>query len=256
MTLGAVNSATYPGNGSYSSGDGYFNLNSCTNNNNASIYGATNPYTATNTYNPYMAMNTNMYNPYMMGGMYSTTGMQTQYNLNNQWQSYGIKANAQQIALTDQCNALAQVLSSGQEDEIMKEFNELENTLKTQPQFAQCTEQEVKAYAKNYFQSITGISLDKAIEENASGDFTTGFKKTFSLFGDDSTSKEDLLATVNGTRLKRGAEETKVAGEVTGIVAKVGAGAALGLAVTLGNPIGAVVGGAIGGIACMLKAIF
>lgn len=205
------------------------------------------------------------YNPYLMTGMGTMPQnlwnnpvgqMNYQYDMSNTANSFGIKTNAQQISLTDQCNALAQVISDGQEDEIMKEFVELENTLKSQPQYAKCSDQEIKGLARQYFQAITGKSLTSAIEQNASGDFSTGFKKVFSMFGDDSVSKEDLISEINGTKLKRGAEETKIAGKVAGALTYAGVGAGIGAAVTLGNPIGAVVGGIIGAGVGIFKSIF
>lgn len=246
----------YPSNGYYNCGDDYFGLNSLANNNiaNSSIYGTTGAY-----------------NPYMTPGMYSIPQnlwndpkgqMQYQYDMNNTANGYGIKSGAQQVSLTDQCSALAQVIGSGQEDEILKEFNELSATLKSQPQYAQCSEQEIKGLAKQYFQAVTGVSLNEAIENNASGDFETGFKKSFSLFGDDNESKEDLLAEVNGTKLKRGAEATKTVGEVAGVAAIAGAGAGIGAAVgtfvfpVIGTGVGAAIGGIVGGAVGILKSIF
>lgn len=248
--------AMYPTTGYYNNGDDYFGLSSTAGNNIAgtSIYS-----------------NPGVYNPYMTPGMYSMPQnlwndpkgqMQYQYDMSNTANGYGIKNNAQQISLTDQCTALAQVIGSGQEDEILKEFNELSATLKSQPQYAQCSEQEIKGLAKQYFQAVTGLSLNDAIENNASGDFETGFKKSFSLFGDDNESKEDLLAEVNGTKLKRGAEATKVVGEVAGVASYAAIGAGIGASLGLVGSAGvlsaplAVVGGVIGGAVGILKSIF
>lgn len=249
MTLGAVNPAMYPINGSFGCGTDYFGL------------GATG---ADNFFGTNSIYNNGSYNPYMMTGMGAVPQslwndplgqMNYQYDMGNTANSYMIKNNAQQVSLTDQCNALASVISDGQEDEIMKEFVELENTLKSQPQYAKCTDQEIKGIARQYFQAVTGKSLTSAIDQNASGDFATGFKKTFNLFGDDEVSKEDLLSEINGTKLKRGADATKTVGKIAGIATYAAAGAALGTFIPIpvvGNIIGGVAGAAVG----ILKSLF
>ncbi len=211
--------------GFYSSGDDYFGLTG-----------------ATNTYN---GVSSNIWNN-------STQNLQYQYGYNNTYNAYNNKYASQQLTIQDQCTSIATVLSNGQEDEVLSEFNELVSTLRSQEQYAQCSDQELRAMAKNIFQNMTGISLTDAINQNCSSSFTTGLKNVLNPFGDDSVSKEDLLAEINGTKKKKGADASKVVGEVAGIAGCAAGGAGVGFLVA--GPVGAAVGGVIGGAVGLIKA--
>ena len=175
-------------------------------------------------------MTTGMTYPSIMNpGMYSIPQnlwndpigqMQYQYDMNNQYQGFNIRANAQQLTITDQCRVLAELISEGKEDEIMENFKELEATLKSQPQFAQCTDKEIKAYAQNMFAQSTGMSLTEAIKQNCKSNFSTGLSAGFFFGNGDTTSKEDLLAEINGTKKPTGASKGfgAVLGAIGGIV--------------------------------------
>lgn len=156
-------------------------------------------------------------NPYSYG-YYGPSSSQVQnyYDMNNQYMSYSNKNSAQQLTLKDQCTSLAQVISEGQEDAILTEYNELVSTLASQPQYQNCNEQELKAVAKQIFQNTTGISLNDAINQNCSGNFATGLKQGFFLGNADSISKEQLISEINGTPMKGGA--SKVIGNIIGAI--------------------------------------
>ncbi|MDD3237581.1 MAG: hypothetical protein PHV37_05730 [Candidatus Gastranaerophilales bacterium] len=220
----AVNSV---GNYAYDSTQDYFGLNSGTS-------------TATSTSSLYNSSN--------------IWGTNSAYGYNNPYLAYNNKMGAQNLAIQDQCAAIATVVGGGQEDEILEEFNELVTTLKSQDQYSQCSDQELKAVARNIFQNTTGVSLNEAINKNCSGSFMTGLKNAINPFGDDKTSKDDLISEINGTKKKKGANEAKVVGSAIGIAGAAAAGAGIGFAV--GGPIGAAIGGAIGGVGSFLKSLF
>ncbi len=188
---------------------------------------------------------TNYMSPSIMGqgitypGMYSIPQnlwndpagqMQYQYNMNNQYQSYNNKANAGQLAVTDQCKVIAELISEGKENEIMENFVELQETLKSMPQYAQLSDKEIKSYAQNIFAQTTGVSLTEAIKQNCKSNFSTGFTSGFHLGNADNISKEELLAEINGTKPPTGAAKTfgKILGGILGIIPCLGIPALIG----------------------------
>ncbi len=221
-------------NDGFGSTSDYFNLNNTTGTS-GNLFNTYNSGYTTGSYGTYGA------------GIYGSTSGQLQYNydLNNQAQSYYVKQNSGQATLAYQCKAIADVISEGQEDEVLTEFNELVSTLKSQPQYAQCNDQELKAIAQDVFANMTGMSLTDAIKTNCESSFKTGLN-LLNPFDRDSVSKEDLLAEVNGTKKKAGSGISKALGGAAS-VGTVAAGAGIGFAV--GGPIGAVVGAGIGWIA-------
>lgn len=228
----AVNSV---GNYGYNNSEDYFGLNSGN-----TAYGTADAYGSLNTYGGYGNYGN------IWGG--STQILQNQYDYNNTYNSYNNKYNSEQLSVQDQCAAIATVISNGQEDEVLSEFNELVATIQSQPQYAQCSEQELKAIARNLFQSVTGVSLTDAVNANCSSSFKTGLNM-LNPFDKDTTSKEDLISEISGTKKKEGAEIAETAGKVTAVAAPA-VGAGIGFAV--GGPIGAAVGAGIGWLATKL----
>lgn len=212
MTLGNVGAVN---GGYYNSGDDYFGLS---NPNMAASTGTTNIFGTTGSYGGYYGVPQNLVND-------PKGQMEYQYDMNNTASSYNVKNNAAQMTITDQCTTMASLISEGKEDEIMTKFEELESTLKSEPQFQKCSDAEIKAYAKNMFAQTTGMSLEDAINKNCQGDFSTGLTSGFHWGNADSTSKEELLAEINGTKPPTGA--AKAFGTILG---------AIGGAVCLGIP--------------------
>ncbi len=214
--------------------------------------GGGNPY-----YNPASTSNvgaTSAY-PSVWGG--NGNYITNSYNLRVLSSSYNIKDEAQAQAITQQCEAIAYTIKSGNEDAVMKEYDEFLALLKGQEKFDKCTEQELRAYANSIYTDLCGKSMSEEIEKGCSGSLSTAFKDSFlsiPFVGDDKHSKDDLISEITGTPKPRGADAEKALGYTAGVLSTAGVGAGVGFLV--GGPVGAAIGAGVGAVVGILRSIF
>lgn len=145
--------------------------------------------------------------------------LEYQDNLNQQSGAIYNRNSGQQLEVSNQCRVLASLIGEGKENEVLKEFQEIETALKGQQQYSKCTDQEIKAIAQSIFQQSTGVPLVDAINQNCKSNFETGLGTGFFLGNADSVSKEDLIAEINGTEPPHGG--SKIVGGIIGAIGSI-----------------------------------
>lgn len=199
----------------------------------------------------------------MMSGMMNYYGNSTQqiqqyYNMNAQQQGYMNMGNVQNADIAKQCTAISTVISQGQEDQVMAEYNQLVDAIRNQPGNQMYTESQIKSLADSAYYNATGKTLTDVIEQNCDSSFETGFN-IINPFDNDKTSKEELIAELNGTKVKDGTGAAKVAGNAAGGAAAAGViGAGIGTLICPGpgTLIGAGVGAVVGAVGGLIKGLF
>lgn len=180
------------------------------------------------------------------------SSLQHQQSYNNQATAFYNQTNGLNLQNQNDAAVIRTLIQEGEGEEALEKINELIESLRSQPQYQGLDEETLRTMA---IQQAGGLeALTQLIEENCDGSFKSGLLNSvdaFGLFGDHSTSKEELIARLRGTEVPKSAQTMEVAGSVIGGMA---IGAAIGTAICPGP--GTVIGGAIGAVAGGLKKVF
>lgn len=188
----------------------------------------------TTSYNPYL-MSGAMMNPMMMGGIYNPT-MQISYM--NQMDQYGIdrqvnlytgqnnaqfKMSAQTSDIARQVRILQQEVKADHQDNIKAEYNKLLAAVKStygsqlpSSMNAEEKEAQIRAYAEQVYAQQTGAYITDEIRANSSGSFMSGLKQVITFGLGSSTTADENIAMINGTKQTKGSKAAKIAGNVVG----------------------------------------
>ncbi len=162
------------------------------------------------------------YGIYSTGTNDSSVWLQQQYNNTQLSNSFTNKTNAQSSVIYDKIDVIANLISEGEEDQVLEQYSSLLDSMRSQSQYQGLSEEELSSMAKQAFKARTGVDMSSAVKENCRSDFGTGFHKTFNgLMGADSTSAEDIISEIDGTKKKSGSGIAKFVGGVLGTVASV-----------------------------------
>lgn len=195
---------------------------------------------------------------------YNLKAAELQVNQNKAMAGVNVQANGQNLAIQDQATTIASMITQGKNDQVIPQFNELVEMLRTKPEYLQLDDRELRATAKDYFKQVAGRPIEDMVNEHCAGGFGNAFVNTlsFGLLGSQS-SKEDILANLTGTNKTNDDSVAKVAGSTLGgattgaaIGGVIGGFCGAGVFSWATAPIGAGIGAIVGGIAGLIKGFF
>ena len=179
--------------------------------------------------------------------------MQNRFDTSRTSKQFAVLEDGQVGAIMDACRSLQAVVTEGETDQIVKQFETVVSMLKATPLYDELkaqgyhTERALDRALRNcayeQFKAATGQDLDQMIHENCSGAFSNSFKNGMSFGGAQKFSREDLIARLHGYETPNDVPAAKALGKTASVATYLGAGAAIG---AIGGPVGAVIGGIAG----------
>ncbi|GBF23404.1 hypothetical protein tpqmel_0808 [Candidatus Gastranaerophilus sp. (ex Termes propinquus)] len=142
------------------------------------------------------------------------TNLVNNYSLNATQQGLQNKHVAEASLFSQQCNNISSLLSEKRLDAVSVEFEKLVNNMKTNPQYAVYSDQEVRALAQSQYAQATGVNLLDDINQKTPSAFVQGMKSGVPIFGlfESTRSKDDITAQVTGTSVSGKSNASKMLG--------------------------------------------
>ena len=190
---------------------------------------------------PYMGMGMmpNMGMGMMMPGVVMPTyNPQAQMNNIQQWDNFGINRQVQmfqnqnnaQFQMSAQMNDIqrqAQILHSqikeNNQDNVKAEYRKLLSSVEAQygSQLQGMPEEQkqakLRAFAEQVYTQTTGTYITDDIRANSSSSFVSGIKQVLSFGLSNSTTADENIAMIEGTRQTTGSKASKILGNVVAV---------------------------------------